>query len=176
MITSVRGFQDSGKGLAIVAADLDHLNFDGYKPDEVYVNYLLKIPGVHVLDNRGMIMFLTDMVKRSYEHKLINISEADRVFPARFWQQNEQTNALLGLWQDEKLFNIIYYDAHAGTGVDVTLRSVRQIAWLPRFNKFADTLDVHVINGVYGKEYDMATITGVSGKLFDKYDRWWKVK
>jgi hypothetical protein len=176
MITSVRGFQSSGKGLSIVAADLDHLNFDGYVPDEVYVNYLLKIPGVHILDNKGMINFLTDMVKKGYEHKLVNITEADRVFPARFWQQNEQTNALIGLWQDEKLFNIVYYDAHAGTGVDVTLRSVRQIAWLPQFDKLANTLDVHVINGVTGDEYDMETIEGVSEKLFPYYDRWWKVR
>ena len=172
MITSVRGWQSSGKGLAIVAADLDHLRFDGYKPEEVYCNYSLLIPGVHILTNAGMIAFLKVAIKEKLRHKLINITEADRVFPARFWQRSEQTEALIGLWQDEKAFWNVYYDAHIGTGVDTILRSVRQIAWLPKYDKYNGILNVHVINGVYGKEYDMKPITNVPEKLYPWYDRW----
>lgn len=172
MITSVRGFQGSGKGLSMVAADLEHLCFDGYSPDDVYVNYKLNIDGVHCLNNKQMVKFITDMVNEGLKHKLVNITEADRVFPARFWQRAEQTEALIGLWQDEKLFNIIYYDAHAGTGVDVTLRNVRQIAWLPQYDKYQDILNIHVINGVYGGEYDFEPITNCREKLFPYYYRW----
>jgi hypothetical protein len=171
MIIEVKGWQSSGKGLVTVACDLHHLRFDGYSPDEVYVNYKLLIPGVHCLKNQDMVQFCTDMVKKGYKHKLINITEADRVFPARYWQKIAQTEALLGMWQDEKLFNIVYYDVHAGTGVDVNLRNVRQMAMLPKYDKFHDLVNIHVINGLYGTEYDLV-LPNVSKNIFPKYDRW----
>ena len=171
MITSVRGQQDCGKTASIVAADLEHMTWDGYRPDEVYCNFKLKVPGVNCLNNKQMVAFITDTVKNGIKHKIINITEADRVFPARFWQSREQTEALIGLWQDEKLFNLVYYDAHSGTGVDVTLRNVRQIAWIPKYNKAKDLIKVHVINGLYNREYSLV-IPEVSKNVFPYYDRW----
>jgi len=155
----------------MVAADLEHLTWDGYRPDEVYCNFGLKIPGVHCLNNKAMVAFITDTVKRGLKHKIINITEADRVFPARYWQNREQTDALIGLWQDEKLFNLVYYDAHGGTGVDVTLRNVRQIAWIPKYNKAKDLIKVRVINGLYNREYNLI-IPDVKKNVFPYYDRW----
>jgi len=171
MITLIRNIQDSGKTASMVAAIRQHVLLDGYSPGEVYVNFGLKIDGAHCLNNKEMIAFLTKAMKSGIKHLIIGITEADRVFPARYWQKQDQTDALIGLWQDEKSFWLVYADAHSGTGVDVTMRSVRQIAWIPRYNKAKDLIKVHVINGCFAREYNLI-IPNVSQTVFPYYDRW----
>lgn len=175
MITSIRGIQDCGKTATMVAAIRQHLLCDGYVPDEVYVNFKLNIPGCHCLNNAQMRLFIRKMIAEGLRHKIIGITEADRLFPARFWNNREQTETLLGLWQDEKLFNLVYYDAHIGTSVDLVLRQTRQMAMIPKYFKVLDKIRVLYINGLFRREYYL-WIDNVSKVIFPYYNRWEVIK
>ncbi len=175
MITSIRGVQGVGKTATMVAAIIEHLCCDGYTPDEVYVNFGLKIKGCHCLNNAQMRLFIRKMISEGLRHKIIGITEADRIFPSRFWNNKEQTETLLGLWQDEKLFNLIYYDAHIGTSVDLVLRSTRQMALIPHYLKAENRIRVLFINGLFQREY-YKSIDNVKATIFPRYDRWQVIK
>jgi hypothetical protein len=175
VIISIKGIQDCGKTATMVACIREHLLCDGYKPEEVFVNFKLNISGVNCLTNANMKQFIRDMINHGYTHRIIGITEADRIFPARFWSNKEQTETLLGLWQDEKLFNIIYYDAHIGTSVDLVLRQTRQMSLIPKYNKRLNRIRVLFINGLFQKEY-YKVIENVSEKVFPYYNRWEVIK
>lgn len=172
MIASARNIQDTGKTAVCVGLLRYDLKFNGYVPDEAYVNYSLRIPGVHRLTNEQMVEFLKNMVKKGEKHKLIHITEIDRMFPARFWQDKEQTKALLGLWQDMKMFWKVYWDSHIGSSVDILLRETRQLAIVPHgYNKERDEIPFTIINGLYRKRVHKV-LCNCSRLVFPLYDRW----
>jgi hypothetical protein len=145
---------------------------DGFRPDDVVVNYALKIPGCHCLTNKEMKVFIKRMVTTGIKHKIIGITEADRVFPSRFWQDREQSETLLGFWQDEKLFNDVYWDSHIGTDVDVMLRNTRQRAYVPKYDKLKDCINYTMIDGYTQRVYRGLRVLNVSKTVFPYYDRW----
>ena len=176
MNTGIRGVQDSGKTALMVGKIRDLLMnglkwSDGYRPDDVIVNFPLYIEGVHVFNNKELREYIGKMVHDGIEHKIIGIDEADRVFPARFWSNKEQSEALIGLWQDVKLNHQIFWVAHEGTGVDLILRETAQVLLMPEYNRTRDCIEYFIINGlykrVYYKEYHHA-----SRDIFPYYDRW----
>jgi len=181
MISSIRQIQDKGKTALQVAFILRLLingqNWsDGYRPDDVVVNYGLKIPGCHCLNNDQMRAYIKKTVKQGIRHKIIGITEADRVFPARFWQDKEQSETLLGFWQDVKLFNQVFWDSHIGTSVDVLLRDTRQRAYIPDYDKFHDLIKYTMIDGYSMKIYKGLQVLHVSKTVFPYYDRWEVIK
>ena len=172
MIASARNIQDTGKTATCVGLLRYDLKWNGYIPDEVYVNYELRIPGVHCLSKEKMIAFLMDMIKGGKKHKLIHITEADRLFPARFWQDKKQTEALLGLWQDVKMFWKVYWDSHIGSSVDILMRQTRQLAIVPHgYEKTTDEIPFTIINGLYRKRVHKV-LCNCSRLVFPLYDRW----
>ena len=177
MISSIRGMQSTGKTaleVAFIRRILEHGQKwpDGYRPEDVVVNYALKIPGCHCLSNLEMRQFIKQMVTKGIKHRIIGITETDRVFPARFWQDREQSETLLGFWQDEKLFNAVFWDAHIGTNVDVMLRETRQRAYIPKYDKFNDCISYTMIDGYTQKIYRGLRVLHVSKTVFPFYDRW----
>ena len=110
MIWAIRGFQDKGKTALAVGIILELCSHYGFAYDEVVANIPLLFPvekPPHSINNIQMKKYVLDMVTRGLKHKILLIDEADRVFPARFWQKEGQTEALIGLWQDYKLFNYV---------------------------------------------------------------------
>lgn len=171
MIVHYRGIQDCGKTATAVATVRRLIKRNGYDPGEVIANIHLKIPGTHSTNNDLMRRFVLDMVSKGLKHKVVLIDEADRVFPARFWQNNEQTTALIGLWQDVKMFNWILWTAHRGTGVDLLLRQTTQVGVRPRYYKNLDLIKARVYNSIYESKSTI-TIPEVSRHVFPFYDRW----
>lgn len=181
MISSIRQIQDKGK-TALQVAFILRLLFssqkwpDGYRPDDVIVNYALKIPGCHCLNNQQMREYIKKTVTTGIKHKIIGITEADRVFPARFWHDKEQSETLLGFWQDVKLFNQVFWDSHVGTSVDVLLRETRQRAYIPDYDKLRDCINYTMIDGYTHKVYKGLRVLNVSKSVFPYYDRWEVIK
>lgn len=171
MNIGIRGMQSKGKTALMVAVIRELLMFGGYSPDDVAVNFLLRIEGTHSLTNNQMRQLVHKMVTRGLRHKIIGITEIDRLFPARFWQQKEQTEALVGLWQDEKLFNYILWDAHIGSGVDLMLRETMQQELLPEINKPADLIRFVVVDTLEFKTH-REVCRNISTEIFPYYDRW----
>lgn len=174
MIVGIRAFQDKGKTALAIGTILELCAKHGYSYDEVVANLHLKIPvepGPHSLNNLQMRSFVRSMVSKGLKHKIVLLDEADRLFPARFWSQKEQTDALIGLWQDYKLFNYIIYTAHEGTSVDIVLRQVTQIELNPMYDEKNDCIPFVVYNAVDGF-VDVDVLDRVSKNIFPYYDRW----
>ena len=175
MIIHYKGIQDCGKTALAVATIIRLLLKNGYDPSEVVANIHLKIPGTHSVDNEVMRAFVLKMVSKGLRHRIVLVDEADRVFPARFWQQPEQTSALIGLWQDVKMFNYVLWTAHRGTGVDLMLRQTTQIGIKPSYSKYEDLIRYRVYNSIYERVFSQ-TCHDVSRRVFPYYDRWEVVK
>lgn len=179
MNIGIRGWQDTGKTALALGSMLELLFRHGYEPNEVIANLQIddkKLPGVHCINNNQMRQYLTQMVEREVRHKIIIIDEADRVVPARFWHDREQTMALLGLWQDEKMFNRVFWTAHQGTSVDINLRNTTQIELEPYFyNPVTDEIPFTVYDALDGLVFD-DVLSNVSKLIFPIYDRWGVIK
>lgn len=176
MIVSIRQFQDKGKTALAVGTILELCARHGYDYDEVVANLHLKFPvpedrQPHCLNNIQMRQYVKAMVTQGLKHKIVLLDEADRLFPARFWQQRGQTDALIGLWQDYKLFNYVIWTAHEGTGVDIVLREVTQIELEPDYYELEDCIPFVIYNGMDGL-VDDDCLLNVSKNVFPYYDRW----
>jgi len=174
MIVGIRAFQDKGKTALAIGTILELCAHNGYAYDEIVANLHLKLPvenQPHSLTNPQMRAYVRQMVTKGLKHKIVLLDEADRLFPARFWSQKEQTDALIGLWQDYKLFNYIIYTAHEGTSVDIVLRQVTQIELRPEYDDKNNCIPFTIYNAVDGF-VDSDSLLNVSKNIFPYYDRW----
>jgi hypothetical protein len=181
MEISIRGIQDSGKTAIMTGMILRQLArglkwSKGYRPSDVHANYKINIDGVHLYSNDGIVNYLYESFRKGVRHDIIAITEADRVFPSRFWQDKKQTEALIGSWQDFKLFRILYWDAHIGTGVDVILRDTRAKAIVPNYIKSDDAIYYGVADRLTMRVYTGMAFRNVSKTIFPYYDRWEIIK
>lgn len=171
MIYGIKGWQDKGKTALGLLTAKELILSHGYSPGEFVGNIHVNWPGAHCLTNPQMVKFVKSMVTRGLRHKIIFLDEADRLFPARFWHDKAQTEALVGLWQDEKLFNRIIYTAHKGSSIDVILRLTTQIELEPDYDAKNDCIDFTVYNACDGLVYEDCA-EKVSETIFQDYDRW----
>lgn len=178
MIIGIRAFQDQGKTALAIGIIQELCLRHGYAFNEVVGNLMFKFPvepGPESVNNAQMRQYIRNMVQKGLQHKIVLIDEADRVFPARFWQQSGQTEALIGLWQDYKLFNTVIWTGHAGTGVDLVLRQVTQIELIPKYNPATDSIPFEIYNAIDGV-VDDDELQNVSKNIFPYYDRWEVIK
>lgn len=153
MIALIKGRQRIGKSTLGIGLILYLVTWGGYKVSDVVANCHLYKPngreleGYTYLTNKQMRAYVRMMVDRGLKHKIIFVDEIDRVFSHRFWQKTEQSETLLGLWQDEKLFNWIIGTAHIGRSVDIVIRECMQLELIPYYRDVKnDVLYYHVIN------------------------------
>lgn len=177
MIYIIKGRQRQYKTTTMVAAALYYHTVVGYKVEEIYSNIRLyhengeELAGYHYLTIREMRLFVREMVERGYTHKLIIIDEIDRVFPHRFWNKFQQTEALLGLWQDEKLFNIILGTTHVGKGIDLLLRESMQFEVFTKFDKIRRVVKLVVIDNLNHRLFKSTMpAVGLVHKLFNSWE------
>lgn len=111
-------------------------------------NRVTELEDYHYLRNKNMVQFIHVMVTKGVKHRIILIDEIDRVFPHRFWQDREQTETLLGLWQDEKLFNYIIGTAHLGLGIDKQIRESMQVEVITDIGIKGKTVNCTVMNAL----------------------------
>lgn len=176
MIVNIKGWQDKGKSAFGVGFIREILRIGafyttGFRPNDVVANCKLIFPGAHSINNIQMRKYIRAMIVRGLKHKIIFIDEADRVFPARFWHNQEQTDALIGLWQDYKLFNVIIMTCHLGSSVDVIIRESTQIEINVDYDEYEDTIYFIVYNAVDGLVYEDC-IKNCREIIFPYYDRW----
>jgi hypothetical protein len=92
------------------------------------------------------------------------------VFPARFWSNKEQSEALIGLWQNEKLGNVIIYTAHMSSGADKIIRDATQLLHICSYNKQEDRAEVIQCDFRYGLP-DSFLILYPASEIFSHYYR-----
>ncbi len=174
MICELVQLQGKGKSLGAVILMLDLVFFHGYDFSDVHSNIALKLPDVHNYNNADLREFIKKTAKEGLRHQIILIDEVDSVFPHRFFTSNEQTETLLGFWQDEKLFNWIFYTNHLTLGCDIIIRKSTQISVIPNYTIKDDLLHLKIINSLHMRVFDRV-IPNVS-RFFDYYDRWEHIK
>lgn len=173
MITGIFGWQDSGKTLTMVACAYELFYRLGLKVPVGNV-VLPNIDGAVALTIPHLREWMKMMVEQGLSNQIVLIDEIDRVFPARFWKDREQSEVLIGLWQDVKLNNQILYTAHIGVTVDKIIRDSTRIVVLPEYDRESDTIDLMVYDGRYGLE-DLNMLCSAS-EWFGEYDRWQIIK
>ncbi len=131
MIIGISGWQRSFKtGLGSVIAKYE---LDEYKVVQGYGNLtLLSMPYPYQkLTSRELMTQLFRTFDHGEEHRLFFIDEAHRILNPRLWKDwtKQDTMSLAGIYQDDKLDNIIIYTYHPGKpgdellGVDKMLRA-----------------------------------------------------
>jgi len=169
VITGIFGWQDCGKTLTMVACA--YQLYFGLGLEVPVGNVVLpNIKGAVALSIPALRVWMKRMIDEGLTNRIILIDEIDRVFPARFWKDREQSEALIGLWQDVKLNNHVIYTAHIGVTVDVMIRSSTRIVVLPEYDKKSDTIELMVFDGRYGLE-DLNLLCDAS-EWFGEYNRW----
>lgn len=153
MIAIVKGRQRIGKTTIAVGIAVVLVRDFGYSVTDIVSNLHLYKPdgrelsGYHYLNIKGMRAYVRSMVDKGLKHRIIIVDEIDRVFSHRFWQKTEQSESLLGLWQDEKLYNWIIGTAHIGKSVDVLIRECMQLEIIPYYRDTVnDCMRYHTIN------------------------------
>lgn len=169
MIVKLVQGQRKGKTAVLVAIALWLMGFGGYKPTDVCGNLSIFIEGYRKFSNEQLLAMLRVMVEKHVRGKVVLISEADRAFPPRFWHDQKQTHALIGLQQDEKLGNWFVYDTH-WRGVDVLLESAAQYEIIPIYRPALDRIDLEIIGLQDMIPHYAKTITNVSRRVFPYYD------
>lgn len=170
LIVGIKAAQDQGKTSLMVACIVYLIKRGGYRPDECYSNVDIRISGFHALNSEDLKKYVAEMIVNKYRHKIIGLDEVDRIFSHRFWNDKKQTEALLGLWQDVKLFNYIFWTAHLGRAVDLLLRETTQMELIPYYVKLKDKLVVGMIDTV-NQRTATADLRHIS-RVFPLYDRW----
>lgn len=170
MIVGFKGQQNQGKTSLAVRTTLRLLSCHGYEPWEVVSNVKLNIQGTHFVASAQLVEYMMDMVKHKSRHKILILDEVDRIFPHRFWHDKEQTEALLGLWQDVKLFHWILWTAHLGGAVDLLIRQCTQVEVIPKIIKPLDMTTAFILDCV-NLTTAQVNFWNISA-VFKMYDRW----
>ena len=178
MVGLVKGRQRIGKSTWITGLAWHLCMHGGYEPREIIANYHLfnedgsPLDGYHYCNNQQIKQVVTQMVDRRARHLIILVDEIDRVFSHRTWHKPEQIDALVGLWQDEKMFYNVWGTAHLGLSVDSLIREIAQVEIIVQEkNVVADKLVGVVINSlnkeVFGQEMHHLSVVQ---KLFDSWE------
>jgi hypothetical protein len=170
MNVGFKGRQDTGKTLTMVATLQELCLRHGYSPSEAVGNVGVNLDGFVKLNNDGLREYVKRTCSEGLRHKIILIDEIDSVFPARFWSDKAQTETLLGLWQDVKLFNWVLYTAHLGKAIDKIIRDCTQIVVIPEYVREDDAIYLEIIDGL-----DLMVFGDViypASAVFPLYDRW----
>lgn len=177
MIVRVAHAQREGGTAVIIGAALWLMAHGIYKPQNVASNQTILIHGVggftdeELSEGKGRYKnvqikeMLRAMVKEHLTGKLFILAEADNLFPPRFWHDKSQTEALIGVQQDEKMGNSIWYDCHL-RGVDVLLDSATQIEIICRYRREHDRIDCEVTWLHDMKPHKSMQIDNVSKAIF----------
>lgn len=138
------GLEGTGKTMFMVARVHVWAKLLKIQPDHIYSNVSLPRLGVKQTPQARIFELMKVMLKDKTP-KIFFISEADRVFPPRFWNDREQVDALLNLWQDRKNNTTFLYDSHVES--EKILRSVTKWFWFPRGPDMEN--DILQVDGFY---------------------------
>lgn len=177
MISGIPRIQDTGKTLLMVMCAIDLVANEGFRQSDVTTSVEIKcLPDARVVSIGEMREFCRYMVERNLRRQLVVIDEINSIFPARLWSDKEQTENLLGLWQDFKMGNQIFYTTHIGVSVDKIIREANMGGRLmfPQYYKDKDMLDV-IISDFRYLVRQRRQFFNVS-RYFKEYDRWQPVR
>lgn len=158
-----------GIGLWLMAYGWPEQGIRPYLPQNVASNQTVYIEGVRRFTNEQIKHMLSVMVHSHLTDRMFLLAEADRLFPPRKWHDPKQTDALIGVQQDEKMGNSIIYDCHL-RGVDVLLDEATQIEMIPEYRPELNCIDLEVTWLHDMIPHESYTIWDVKERIFSYFD------
>lgn len=164
------GGQDCGKtSLMVIDAIYDHYVLGHNKPGEQFGNLHLDLKNYTYLPSGGLLELMKVIIQKKWVHKCLYFDEADRTLMPYKWFDDELQDAVVGCWQDVKMYNIIRYTTHYGD-VLIMLRRATQRVIVPHYFKEFDTTLCKLI-----KPHDHTVTIKQKNHIsqaFPVYDRW----
>lgn len=168
MITGIIGQQGAGKTLTMCAkVHQQKLLYPEYK---IYSNVYFPYLDHKFMGNDEIRDWLTWALRTGQRGVLACIDEIDSVFNPRFWNNKEQTDALLHLWQDEKLGMWLFYTGHASLPADKIVRDATNELIFPHYDKSHNIVNLYVSNRRIQPPFKV--VMKNASFWWKMYDRW----
>ena len=150
-----RSFKDGLGSIIATEPEFDYPIYQGFGN-----MHLFKTPYPWTyLPTSQLLVLLGNHIRQGKKNTLFYISEADRFLSPRRYNDDKQITSLTGIWQGEKMENVLIYNFHPGDpdeplhGVDLLLRSSTSIKIrIIRFYKEFWTLHFELKNIMLGLE------------------------
>ncbi len=147
-----RGAESMGKTLWVAHKYRYLIDKGLYTPYDAVGNITLKGKygdGYTVLKGKDLREYLWNLTHVPYTGKIVIIDEADSEFPARSFNEKEQTEIALRLWHTAKLHNYIFLTSHLGNSTDIIMHLASHFYIFPRQPNFTtNSMDFTIANGL----------------------------
>lgn len=106
-----------------------------YRPEDVFANFVINIPGVHCADNKDLLDAIFDIKRNKERHKVILFDEIGQELRARDSMNKIQTEIVTFAWQFPKRDITMLYCSNPGNSADVILRLATAQTLVTRYHK-----------------------------------------
>ena len=106
-----------------------------YRPEDVYANFVIRIPGVQCLENKDLIEAIFQMKANKERHKIILFDEVSQELRARDSMNKRQTELVTFAWQMPKRDITMLFCDNPGNSADVILRLAAAQTIVTRYYK-----------------------------------------
>ena len=145
-----------------------------YRPEDVYANFMIYIPGIHCLENKDLIEALFQVKRNKERHKIFLFDEVGQELRARESMNRVQTEAVTFAWQMPKRDITMLYCSNPGNSADIILRLATAQTVIPHYHKVLspNLPDAERILEVRRDDFIKA------GVIFnwDRKGAWWLIK
>lgn len=170
------GIQRCGKSTLMMCDTVCKLLSDGYEPEEINSNFMIKIPGVKCYgENRLLIEEVLRWKREKVRHKVILFDECGQELRARSYMDKVQTEFVNFAWQMPKMDIVMMYCSNPGNSADIILRDATWFTIMPKYHKGLehkdDFIEVTVIYNYERRIESGLVVSGFQGvqNLFDTY-------
>jgi hypothetical protein len=124
--------QREGKSTMLVR-DLVTKLLPAYRPEDVYSNFRIFIPGINHLENKDLIEAVFEIKKKKYRHKIICFDEVGQELRARESMNKTQIEFVTFAWQMPKRDISLLYCSNPGNSADIILRLATRQTIMPKY-------------------------------------------
>lgn len=106
-----------------------------YRPEDVYANFRIFIPGINCLENKDLIEAIFELKRNKARHKIICFDEVSQELRARDSMNRKQTELVTFAWQMPKRDITMLFCDNPGNSADVILRLAAAQTIVTRYHK-----------------------------------------
>ena len=170
------GIQRCGKSTMMIKDLVTRMIPAGYKPENVWANFRIKIPDVHCLETMELVEEVFKMKGEKLRDKVILFDEVGQFMVARGYGNKYQTDFVNFAWQWPKRNWVMQYASNVGNSADLILRDATWVTILPKYFHGA-TREQDYIESWVCFNYDCRVVKGIITpgvsryqELFDSYE------
>lgn len=119
-----------------------------YRPEDVYSNFRIFIPGINHLENKDLVEAVFEMKRKKLRHKVICFDEVGQELRARESMNRTQIEFVTFAWQMPKRDISLLYCSNPGNSADIILRLATRQTVIPKYHHAPDRIDDYITAGV----------------------------